>query len=89
MTMATTTIEQILKVELYFVDGDTRTQTINNARTDITAQEIQELQTLIRQGNTLIGDKDHSTFGKIRRAIHLTRGTTKGIYSTTPTGKKN
>lgn len=85
----TVTQERILKVEYYFVDGDTRTQTINNARTDVTASEIRELQTLIKQDNLLIGDKNQATFGKISKAIFIGRATTKGIEAAIPTGKKN
>ena len=87
--MATLTTEHILKIEYYFVDGDTRTQTINNARSNVTRAEILQLQSLIRQGNLLIGDKNQAAFGKIRKATHITRRTTKGIYAATPTGKKN
>lgn len=83
MTVVTTQ-EQFLKIEYYFVDGDTRTQTINNARSDVTASEIRELQALIRQGNLLIGDKNQATFGKISKAIYTVRATTKGIEATQP-----
>ena len=81
--------ERILKVEYYFVDGDTRTQTINNARSDVTATEIRELQTMIRENNLLIGDKNQATFGKISKATFIGRATTKGIEAAIPTGKKN
>ena len=83
------TPESILKIEYYFVDGDTRTQTINNARSDVTASEIRELQAMIRQGNLLIGDKNQATFGKISKATFTRRATTKGIEAAIPTGKKN
>ena len=85
----TATSEDILKIEYYFVDGDTRTQTINNARSDVTASEIRELQTLIKQGNLLIGDKNQATFGKISKATFIGRTTVKGIEAAIPTGKKN
>ena len=88
--MAITVVqESLLKIEYYFVDGDTRTQTISNARSDVTASEIRELQTLIRQGNLLIGDKNQATFGKISKATFIGRATTKGIEAAIPTGKKN
>lgn len=85
----TITNESFLKMELYFVDGDTRTQTINNARSDVTTSEIRELQTMIRQGNLLIGDKNQATFGKISKVTHTARTTVKGIEAAIPTGKKN
>lgn len=83
------TTESIMKMEYYFVDGDTRTQTINNARSDVTATDIRELQTLIKQGNLIIGDKNQATFGKIKKATFIRRTTTKGIEAAIPTGKKN
>ena len=84
-----TTPERILKIEYYFVDGDTRTQNINNARSDVTASEIRELQTMIKQGNLLIGDKNQATFGKISKATFIQRATTRGIEAAIPTGRKN
>lgn len=80
--------EQIAKIDFYFVDGDTRSQTINYARNDITASEIRELQTMIRQGNLLIGDKNQATFGKISKATYMDRVTTTGIEAAIPVGKK-
>lgn len=85
----TMTTEHILKIEYYFVDGDTRTQTINNARSNVTRNDILELQSLIRQGNLIIGDKNQAAFGKIKKATAITRLTVKGTYAATPTGKKN
>lgn len=81
--------EQIAKIDFYFVDGDTRTQTVNYARNDITASEIRELQTMIQQGNLIIGDKNQATFGKISKATYTDRATTTGIEAAIPVGKKN
>lgn len=84
----TYTQDSILKMEFYFVDGDTRTQNINNARSDVTSSEIRELQTMIREGNLLIGDKNQATFGKISKVTHTSRLTWKGIDADVPTGRK-
>ena len=80
--------EQIAKIDFYFFDGDTRSQTINYARNDITASEIRELQTMIQQGNLIIGDKNQATFGKISKATYTDRTTTTGIEAAIPVGKK-
>lgn len=68
--------EQILKLEYYFVDGDTRTQVVNYGRSDVTTTEIRELQSLIRANNLLIGDKNQATFGKISAVTYTDRQTT-------------
>lgn len=57
-----------LKIDMYFVDGDTRVQRLKNPRTNITSQEIIDLQTLIRTNNLLIGDRARATFGRISTA---------------------
>lgn len=57
-----------LKIDMYFVDGDTRKQTLKNPRDNLTSQEIIDLQTLIRANNLLIGDRARATFGRITTA---------------------
>lgn len=54
-----------LKIENGFVDGDTRTITLKNPRTDLTSADITALETLMHQSNPIIGDKWGGTFGKI------------------------
>ena len=63
------TVEQFsnLKIEMKFVDGDTRTQTLKNPKETITTAEIAELNSFIQANNLLIGDKGGATFGKIAR----------------------
>lgn len=61
-----------LKFEAYFVDGDTRTFTLKNPKGSISTSEIEELQTLIRQNNLLIGDKMGGTFGKFDAVTRIT-----------------
>lgn len=54
-----------LKIEAYFVDGDTRTITLKNPRGDISSSDIEALQAFMRTNNVIIGDKVGGTFGKI------------------------
>ena len=61
----TRTITDQLKIENYFVDGDTRTITLKNPKTNISQEEIQELQTFMHANNIIVGDKMGATFGKI------------------------
>lgn len=79
----TTTTE--LKLDTYFVDGDTRSITIKNPKDDIQASEISALNTLIQTDNLLIGDKSGATFGKITKASVVTKVTTTyGTETITP-----
>lgn len=63
-----TTVNE-LKIENLFVDGDTRTITLKNPKTEITTAEITALETLIKNGtgeeSILIGDKYGSDFRQI------------------------
>ncbi len=56
---------ETLKIENYFVDGDTRTITLKNPKQSITTSDIEELQTYMRTNNIIVGDKMAGTFGKI------------------------
>lgn len=53
------------KIDLYFVDGDTRLITLKNPKSDITTSQIEDLQSFLRTSNVLVGDKVQGTFGKI------------------------
>lgn len=59
------TTTKSLKIETYFVDGDTRTITLKNPKETITQNEIISLQTLLQTKQVLIGDKTGAAFGKI------------------------
>jgi len=61
------TITNQLKIENYFVDGDTRTITLKNPRANITSEEIQTLNTWLQNTNAIVGDKMGATFGKITK----------------------
>lgn len=79
--MAITT-EQTLKFECGFVDGDTRTITFKNPRSDIQTNEITELNAYIRANNLLIGDQTGAIFAGFQKVIKGTT-TTRTIYGGT------
>lgn len=68
--------EQTLQIEYAFVDGDTRLNNIKNPKSDITAQEIEELNTFLRANNAIIGDRYSSTFAQINYAKRVNKTTT-------------
>ncbi len=71
----TQTITHELKIENLFLDGDTRTITLKNPKTEITAAEIGELETLIINGGTstlLIGDATGAAFRRINTVTRVT-----------------
>lgn len=65
------TNEATLKIENYFVDGDTRTITLKNPKSDISTSEIAELETFMRTNNIIVGDKMAGTFGKIEKVTRI------------------
>ena len=62
--------------ETVFVDGDTRSITLKNPRSDISQSEITEFNTFLQENNMLIGDKDGATFGRIKKVTHRETTTT-------------
>lgn len=71
-----------LIIENYFVDGDTRTQTLKNPKANITGTEIQALQTYMQTEQPIIGDQSGAAFGRIN--VAYTRTTTKRRLDLTP-----
>lgn len=67
MADTTATTKELL-IENYFVDGDTRTQTIKNPRQTISSSDIQALQIYAQTEQPLIGDKTGAAFGRINKA---------------------
>lgn len=65
-----------LVIETVFVDGDTRTLTIKNPRSDISQSEITDLNAYMQESNILIGDKTGATFGRIKKVTRRTTYTT-------------
>jgi len=64
----TTKIENHLIIEVGFIDGDTRTITLKNPKSNLTATDIENLDSFMLTNNILIGDRDAADFKKIRQA---------------------
>ena len=62
-------IESVLNIECLFVDGDTRTITLRRPKSDISSNDIEELETFMQENKIIIGDRDGSDFRKIKRAV--------------------
>lgn len=65
-----------LVIETAFVDGDTRTLTIKNPRSNISQSDIADLNSYMQENNMIIGDKDGSTFGRIKKVTRRSSTTT-------------
>lgn len=76
MATDVTTITKELKIDTFYVDGDTRVITLKNPKTTITDSEIEELETFIQTNNLLVGDKNGATFGRITTVDRVTTTTT-------------
>lgn len=57
-----------LKVDCYFVDGDSRTFTIKKPKPSLAQSDIAALNTFMTANNILVGDKYGATFGRITEA---------------------
>lgn len=73
--MATIKTDNTLKIHCAFVDGDTRTITLKNPRSDLTSEDFQNLNTFIVTNNLLIGDKTGAIFAAIQKAVKATTTT--------------
>ena len=77
-----TRLSNELKVDCYFVDGDTRTFTIKTPRQSLSRSDIVELNNFMIANNILVGDKYGATFGRITEArIVRTARTTLDLQS--------
>ena len=65
-----------LIIENVFVDGDTRSVTLKNPRSDITESQITDLNNFLQETNILIGDKNSATFGRIKKVTRRNSTTT-------------
>lgn len=63
---------QELKIENLFVDGDTRTITLKNPKSEITTAEITALNALMQSSQIIVGDKWGGTFGRITEVKRVT-----------------
>lgn len=59
----------ILNIECVFLDGDTRTITLKNPKSNLKASDIENLETFMQENNIILGDRDSSDFRKIKRAV--------------------
>lgn len=57
-----------LIIECLFNDGDTRTITLKNPRSDISSTDIENLDSFMIENHIIIGDRDSSDFRKIKKA---------------------
>lgn len=64
----TQTTTRELVIENYFVDGDTRNQTLKNPKTTIGSSDIQALNNYCQVNQPIIGDKSGAAFGRINKA---------------------
>lgn len=71
----TTTQSQELKIESMFVDGDTRTFNVKSPKSNISQNDIAELNTYMQTNNILVGDKYGGRFGKITQASIIDKTT--------------
>lgn len=67
--IVTTTDE--LKIETYYVDGDTRNITLKNMNSTVTSAQIADLQTWMQINQPIVGDKTGAAFGKIKKATRI------------------
>lgn len=65
-----------LIIENVFVDGDTRSLTLKNPRSDISESQITDLNSFLQETNILIGDKNSATFGRIKKVTRRNSTTT-------------
>ena len=59
----------LLNIECVFLDGDTRTITLKNPRSNISASDIETLENFMETNQIIIGDRDSSDFRKINKAV--------------------
>lgn len=66
-----TTTSNELKIETYYVDGDTRNITMKNTAQSVTSAQIESLQTWMQINQPIVGDKTGAAFGKINKATKI------------------
>ena len=59
----------LLNIECVFLDGDTRTITLKNPRSNVSSSDIENLETFMQTNQIIIGDRDSSDFRKIKKAV--------------------
>lgn len=71
----TTSTSSELKMEALFVDGDTRTLSMKNPKSNISQSDITALNTLMQTNNLLVGDKYGGRFGRLTYASKVNKTT--------------
>ena len=66
----------LLNIECVFLDGDTRTITLKNPRSNVSSSDIENLETFMETNQIIIGDRDSSDFRKIKKAVKRNTTTT-------------
>lgn len=65
----TSTYTQELQIKANFGEDDNRTITVPEARTNVTTQEIKDLENFLAESKILVGDKDGAAFTDIESAV--------------------
>lgn len=73
----TMTVSHLLLFDTLFIDGDTRTLTVKNPKSNISLNEIEAFNSFLQTSNILIGDRAASQFNKIKTVVRRGTATTK------------
>ena len=66
----------VLNIECVFNDGDTRTITLKNPRSDVSSSDVETLENFMIENKIIIGDRDSADFQKIKKAVKRNTTTT-------------
>lgn len=79
----TTSTTNNCNIGLAFFDGDTRTLTIPNPKSDLDKEDITDLETVIKTDNLILGDKANAGFSKITSAKKIQKDSVKITFKYT------
>ena len=65
----------VLQIVQGFSDGDDRTMTIDNPRSDVSPADLTAVQTYIKNNNLVLGDKNGAAFTNFKSAKKITQTT--------------
>ena len=71
-----TKTETVLNIECVFNDGDTRTITLKNPRSNVSSSDIESLESFMLENLIIIGDRDGFDFKNVRKAVKRETTTT-------------
>ena len=66
----------LLNIECVFNDGDTRTITLKNPRSNVSSSDIESLESFMLENLIIIGDREGFDFKKVRKAVKRETTTT-------------